>query len=101
MIFSSIPFLFFFFPFFLLLYYIAPFKYKNIILLIFSLVFYAWGEPIYITLMVFSSVVDYINGLMIEKHKNAEKKKKIFLIFSIIINLSLLGFFKYADFLYF
>lgn len=99
MIFSSIPFLFFFFPFFLLLYYIVPFKYKNIILLIFSLIFYAWGEPIYITLMVFSSVVDYMNGLMIEKYKNDEKKKKKFLILSIIINLSLLGFFKYADFL--
>ena len=99
MIFSSIPFLFFFLPFFLLLYYLVPFKYKNIILLIFSLVFYAWGEPIYITLMIFSSVVDYFNGLMIEKNKNNERKKKTFLIFSIIINLSLLGFFKYADFL--
>ena len=99
MIFSSIPFLFFFFPFFLLLYYLVLFKYKNIILLIFSLVFYAWGEPIYITLMIFSSVVDYVNGLMIEKYKNNERKKKTFLIFSIIINLSLLGFFKYADFL--
>ena len=99
MIFSSIPFLFFFFPFFLLLYYVVPFKYKNIILLIFSLVFYAWGEPIYILLMIFSSVVDYFNGLMIEKHKDNKKLKKIFLVLSIIINLSLLGFFKYADFL--
>ena len=99
MIFSSIPFLFFFFPFFLLLYYLIPFKYKNLILLIFSLVFYAWGEPIYITLMIFSSVVDYVNGLMIEKHKDNKKIKNIFMIGSIIINLSLLGFFKYADFL--
>ena len=99
MIFSSIPFLFFFFPVFLLLYYLVPFKYKNLILLIFSLIFYAWGEPIYITLMIFSSVVDYINGLMIEKHNDDEKIKKRFLIFSIIVNLSLLGFFKYSDFL--
>ena len=99
MVFSSIPFLFFFLPFFLLLYFIVPFKYKNIILLIFSLIFYAWGEPIYILLMVFSSVVDYFNGLMIYKNKDNPKKKKLFLIFSIMVNLSLLGFFKYIDFI--
>ena len=91
MIFSSIPFLFFFFPLFILLYFTLPFKYKNYILLLFSLIFYAWGEPIYILLMIFSSIVDFING------KNIEKKK-IYLIISIIINISLLGFFKYADF---
>jgi len=99
MIFSSIPFLFFFFPIFLLIYYLVPFKYKNLILLVFSLVFYAWGEPIYILLMIFSSVVDYVNGLMIEKYKDNKKIKNVFMIASIIINLSLLGFFKYADFL--
>ena len=75
MIFSSIPFLFFFFPIFLLLYYLVPFKYKNLILLVFSLIFYAWGEPIYILLMIFSSVVDYVNGLMIEKYKDNKKIK--------------------------
>ena len=99
MIFSSIPFLFFFFPLFLLIYYIAPFKIKNIILLVFSLIFYAWGEPVYIVLMFFSSIVDYINGRMIEKHSENKRKKKMFLIFSIIINIALLGFFKYSDFL--
>jgi len=99
MIFSSIPFLFFFFPLFLLLYYISPFKIKNIILLIFSLIFYAWGEPVYIVLMVFSSVVDYINGRMIEKYYDQKSKKRIFMVGSVIINLLLLGFFKYADFL--
>ena len=98
MIFSSIPFLFFFFPLFILLYFILPFKYKNYILLLFSLIFYAWGEPIYILLMIFSSIVDFINGKNIEKYKDDNKKKKIFLIISIIINISLLGFFKYADF---
>jgi len=96
MVFSSIPFLFFFLPIFLILYFIVPFKLKNIVLLIFSLIFYAWGEPIYITLMVFSSIVDYTNGRLIEKYPN---KKKIFMILSVIINLSLLGFFKYSDFL--
>ena len=98
MIFSSIPFLFFFFPLFTLLYFTLPFKYKNYILLLFSLIFYAWGEPIYILLMIFSSIVDFINGKNIEKYKDDNKKKKIYLIISIIINISLLGFFKYADF---
>lgn len=99
MVFSSIPFIFFFFPIFLILYYAAPYKYKNIILLIFSLIFYAWGEPIYILLMIFSSFVDYICGLNIEKNRDNKRKKRLFLIISIIVNLSLLGFFKYSDFL--
>ena len=100
MVFSSIPFIFFFLPVFLILYYLVPYKVKNILLLIFSLIFYAWGEPIYILLMIFSSVVDYTNGRMIEKYaQNNQKRKKLFLIISIIVNLSLLGFFKYADFL--
>ena len=98
MIFSSIPFLFLFFPLFILLYFTLPFKYKNHILLLFSLIFYAWGEPIYILLMIFSSIVDFINGKNIEKYKDDNKKKKFYLIISIIINISLLGFFKYADF---
>ncbi len=100
MVFSSIPFIFFFLPVFLILYYLVPYKIKNILLLIFSLIFYAWGEPIYILLMIFSSVVDYTNGRMIEKYaQNNQKRKNLFLIISIIVNLSLLGFFKYADFL--
>lgn len=104
MIFSSISFLFFFLPLFLILYYIVPFerygiKWKNIVLLVFSLIFYAWGEPIYIFLMVFSSIIDYYNGKMINKYWHEPKIKKFFLVLSIIVNLGLLGFFKYADFL--
>ena len=57
MIFSSIPFLFFFFPIFLFLYYVSPFKYKNLILLIFSLIFYAWGEPRYLAIMILTIFV--------------------------------------------
>ncbi len=97
MVFSSIPFLFFFFPLFLFLYYILPFKYKNKILLIFSLIFYAWGEPVYILLMLFSTFVDYMNGRLFEK-KNF-RNKKLYLIIALAINISLLGFFKYSDFL--
>ena len=99
MVFSSIPFLFFFFPIFLLLYYISPFKIKNLILLIFSLIFYAWGEPVYIVLMIFSSVVDYTNGRLIEKYRDNKVLKRTFMICSVVINLALLGFFKYSDFL--
>lgn len=99
MVFSSIPFLFFFFVLFLIAYFITPKKYKNLTLLIFSLIFYAWGEPIYILLMIFSSLVDYFNGIMLEKYDKDKRKRKQFLILSIIVNLGILGFFKYSDFL--
>jgi len=98
MVFSSIPFIFFFLPIFLIIYYLVPFKLKNIILLIFSLIFYAWGEPVYILLMFFSSVVDYVNGQLLKKTEN-KRKRKLILIESIAVNLLLLGFFKYSDFL--
>ncbi|MDD2392072.1 MAG: MBOAT family protein [Bacilli bacterium] len=99
MVFSSISFIFFFLVLVFLLYFLVPFKAKNIVLLIFSLIFYAWGEPIYIILMIFSSVVDFTVGRFIEKYFHDKNKKKLFLILSIVINLSLLGFFKYSDFL--
>ena len=75
MVFSSIPFLFFFLVIFLIIYFLIPKKHKNLILLIFSLIFYAWGEPVYIILMVLSSVIDYNNGLMLEKYDKDEKKR--------------------------
>ena len=98
MVFSSIEFLFYFFPFFLIIYYLVPSKFKNYVLLIFSLIFYAWGEPIYICLMIFSTFVDFINGRLLS-HDNNEKRRKIYLFFALLINLSLLGFFKYSNFL--
>ena len=98
MVFSSTIFLFFFLPIVLILYYLVPSKFKNIILLFSSLVFYAWGEPIYIILMCISSFVDYLNGRLLAKNNN-EKTRKRFLTIAIFINLSLLGFFKYSDFL--
>lgn len=99
MVFSSLFFIFFFLPIFFIIYYLSPNKIKNIILLLFSLLFYSWGEPIYIILLLFSSVVDYSNGFFINKYRNNKTKKKIFLILSIVINLSLLGVFKYSNFL--
>ena len=98
MIFSSLIFIFFFLPLFFLIYYLVPNKFKNIIILIFSLIFYSWGEPIYILLLLFSSVVDYTNGFFINKYQKDTKKKRFFLILSIIINISLLVVFKYSGF---
>lgn len=94
MVFSGIPFLFFFLPISLILYYAVPFKAKNYILLLSSLIFYAWGEPVYILLMIASTAASYISGLLVIKYPT---KKKLFMICSIIINLLLLVFFKYAN----
>ena len=99
MVFSSIPFLFFFMPLCLLLYYAVPYSWKNGVLLLFSLVFYAWGEPVYILLMLFASTVDYTNGRLMTRFGSTEGRRRLFLCCSVIINLSVLGFFKYADFL--
>ena len=97
MVFSSLEFLFRFIPVTLLLYFIVPRKFKNALLLVASLFFYAWGEPIYVLLMIFSCAVNYGLGLAIDRTRGTPKSK-IALIASIVISLSLLGFFKYADF---
>jgi len=97
MVFSSLEFLFRFLPIALLLYFIVPRKLKNLILLIASLFFYAWGDPIYVFLMIFSCVVNYALAILIDKYRGTAKSK-IVLMSSIVVSLSLLGFFKYADF---
>lgn len=100
MVFSSLPFLFRFFPIVFLLYFILPQKLRNLLLLLASLLFYAWGEPSYLILMIFSTSFAYAHGRII--HHFREKGKtflaKIFLTTSIIINLLPLFFFKYWDF---
>ncbi|MBQ7926977.1 MAG: MBOAT family protein [Lachnospiraceae bacterium] len=98
MVFSSIVFLFRFLPIFMICYFLAPGRMKNFILLLGSLFFYAWGEPVYVLLMLFSTVSDYMHGLLIG-HYHGRWQAKIFLISSIVVNLGVLGFFKYADFL--
>ena len=99
MLFSGATFLYVFLPIVLLLYALAPgVKCKNYVLLIASLVFYFFGEPIYVLLLIFSSISDWLHSIYIEKHRG-EKKAKIALISSIAINLAMLGFFKYTDFL--
>ena len=97
MLFRSI-FLFRFLPVFFILYYAAPGRMKNFILFLGSLFFYAWGEPVYVLLMLFSTVTDYFHGRMIERFRGTGKAK-IFLVSSVIVNLAVLCFFKYADFL--
>ena len=97
LIFSSITFLFYFLPLVLLLYYLVPNKVKNLVLLLSSLIFYAWGEPKYIILMIFSSIVDYTIAIIIDKYRG-KIQSKIALCCSVLINLSLLFFFKYTDF---
>ncbi len=97
MVFSSTVFLFLFLPAFLTIYYICPPKLRNTILFLASLIFYAWEEPIYIFIMLFSTIFDYANGLLIEKSKS-NAAKRLILILSVIGNLSILCFFKYSDF---
>ena len=97
MLFSSISFLYLFLPV-LLVYYVVPKSWRNHVLLIASLLFYFVGEPVYVLLLVFSSLSDFFHSLYIEKHRGT-KKAKIALTSSIAINLGMLGFFKYTDFL--
>ncbi len=101
MVFSSLTFLFIFLPICLLIYYISPRKIRNLVLFIFSLMFYSWGEPKYILLMIFSTLFNYIIGLLIYKKRQEGQygKSKNYLIFSVIVNLGILGFFKYSNFL--
>lgn len=98
MVFSSITFLLYFFPVVFILYYVFSFSrnLQNLWLLLASLVFYAWGEPVYVFLMIFSIIVNYLLGLAVSKSKN---KKKLFLILACIVNLGILGFYKYSNFI--
>lgn len=98
MVFSSLIFLFQFLPVTLLVYYVSPHKLRNLVLLAASLVFYAWGEPLYIFLMIFSTVFDYANGLLIERFRLRKAVARTVFIGSLCGNLAILGFFKYAGF---
>ncbi|MBP5354386.1 MAG: MBOAT family protein [Lachnospiraceae bacterium] len=98
MVFSSLTFLFLFLPAMLLVYYASPRQGKNAVLFLGSLIFYAWGEPVYVVLMIFSTVLDYTCGRLVERYRGTPKQK-LGLIISLCGNLGLLFFFKYADFL--
>ena len=97
MVFSSLIFLTIFLPITLLLYYVLPEKARNFWLLVVSLIFYSWGEPVYILLMVFSILLNYISGLWLDRTEETGKRKRI-LVTAVVINIGLLFVFKYADF---
>lgn len=97
MLFSSIPFLYYFIPAVIILYFISPKYLKNGVLLVSSLFFYGWGEPKYLIFMLFSITQGYIFGILIEKNRN-KKQSKVFLVISVVLSLLLLGYCKYADF---
>ena len=101
MVFNSLFFLLVFLPVALLLYYIAPKKLKNIVLVLISFVFYAWGEPQYLLVLLFSIVFNYITGLELQelKRQKNDKLAKIVMISGVVVNLLLLGSFKYMGFL--
>ena len=96
--FSSLPFLFGFLPITLAIYFAVPLRWRNLALLLASLVFYGWGEPVYISIMVLSILIDYTHGLLVEKYRSRDKLARWFVAESVLLNLGLLGFFKYWDF---
>jgi len=101
LIFSSVFFLFTYLPIVLLAYYITPLKGRNLVLLVLNLIFYAWGEPIYILIMFLSIGIDYTHGMLVDKCKRRGNNKgaQVAVCSSVIFNLALLFFFKYWDFI--
>ena len=90
--------MFLYLPAVLAVYYITPRRFRKAFLLIVNLIFYGWGEPIFILVMFVSIITNYIFGLLIEKNRANERLSKAFVILSVIISLGLLGVFKYAGF---
>ena len=99
MIFSSLTFLFAYLPVTLAVYFLMPLRARNAVLLLVSLVFYGWGEPVYISIMVLSTLIDYTHGMLVEHFRNRDRLARWFVGQSVAFNLALLGFFKYWDFL--
>ena len=99
MVFSSLIFLFAYLPLTLLCYYAVPRKWRNIVLFVLSLLFYGWGEPLYVLLMMLSITTAYLFGFLIEKNRTqSPKRAKRSMIWSLAVNLAFLFFFKYYNF---
>lgn len=98
MVFSSLIFIFIFLPLVLISYYIAPKRLRNTIILLSSLIFYAWGEPLYIILIIISILINYLGALIIRVHINDKEKSKFIFITILLIDISILFFFKYYGF---
>ncbi len=99
MVFSSLTFLFGYLPLTLALYFVTPLRRRNFVLLVTSLFFYGWGEPVYVGIMFLSIFIDYTHGLLVEKYRERDRLARWFVGQSVVFNLLLLGFFKYWDFL--
>ena len=99
MYFSSLIFLFMYLPLVLAVYYLIPTKARNAFLLFVNLIFYGWGEPVFILIMLLSITVNYIFGLLIEKNRGNERLCKTFVLLSVVISLGFLGIFKYTNFI--
>ncbi len=99
MVFSSLLFMFIYLPVVLAVYYLVPSKWRNVWLFIVNLVFYGWGEPVYIVLMLFSITLNYAAGLLIARFRDDGRRAKRVLTACVVINLALLVFFKYYDFI--
>ncbi len=99
MVFSSLTFLFVFVPLVFGIYYIVPAKAKNIIIFLSGFIFYAWGEPFYICIMILSTLIDYTAGLLLARYDKNPKVRTILLLVSVVMNLSLLATFKYSSFI--
>ncbi len=98
MVFTSVIFIFIFLPGIITAYFLFPEKYRNMLLLLASLFFYAWGEPKYILVMISSILINFYFGYKVHENFEHKKKKKLFLVLGILCNLSMLGFFKYGNF---
>ena len=98
MVFSSNEFLFLYLPLSLFLYFLVPIRFRNLALFLVSLVFYGWEKPVYLFIMVFVIIVNYVFGFLIGRAENAASKKRA-LVWGVVLNVATLGFFKYADFL--
>ena len=97
MLFSSIPFLYYFLPVVIGLYFLVPFKFKNLVLLVASLFFYFYGEPVYVVLMLVACLSSFVHGLLIDKYRGT-KWARFWLTSSVVTSVLMLGFFKYSNF---
>ena len=96
MVFSSLVFLFAYLPLTLVIYYITPRKWRNLFLFFINLLFYGWGEPLLVLLMVFNVAFNYVGGWLVDKYRHDAKKKKLFLILTVILDIGILAVFKYT-----
>lgn len=98
MVFSSVSFLFYFLPAFIILYYIVPEKFKNLVMIVASFVFYAWGEIRFLPIMLLLSVEDFVCAKLMEKHRDNDRRRRLYMLISVGSNLGVLLFFKYTNF---